>query len=337
MVKNKNFWLGIFLVAAFAIISTYLASFPFFKNLAISPLIVGIILGMIFGNTFRKYTPSEWSSGIMFSAKKILRLAIILYGFRITFQQISAVGLQGLVADIFMLISTFLIGAFVGIRFLKMDEQSAFLASSGASICGAAAVLATEPVVKADTHKTAIAVATVVVFGTISMFLYPIVYRTGILNMLPHTMGIYIGATVHEVAQVVGAGTAISQETADVGVIVKMTRVMLLVPLLLVLSFYITSKEKNTSTSILKQIHVPWFAVGFIVVSAFNSLHLLSKPIVDNIVFADTFLLTMAMTALGMETNIEKFKKAGGKSFVLALIMFIWLAVAGFIFTKLFC
>lgn len=82
---------------------------------------------------------------------------------------------------------------------------------------------------------------------------------------------------------------------------------------------------------------MPWFAVGFIAISAFNSLQLLSDPIVEYIKSADTFLLTMAMTALGMETNIEKFKKAGGKSFVLALIMFVWLAVAGFIFTKLFC
>lgn len=334
-VPHKNFWFGLFLVLLFASLATYLATFPFFKNLAISPLIVGILLGMIFGNTFRQQLPHEWSAGIIFSAKKILRLAIIFYGFRITFQQISAVGIPGLVSDLFMLTTTFLLGSFVGIKFFKMDEPSAFLCASGASVCGAAAVLATEPVVKADMHKTAIALTTVVFFGTISMFLFPLLYKSGILNMDYNAFGIYIGASVHEVAQVVGAGNAISQEAADTGVIVKMTRVMLLVPLLLVLSFYISSKNKIASESLLKKIKVPWFAVGFILVSAFNSLEIIPKSTVQQINMADTFLLTMAMTALGMETNFNKFRTSGGKPFLLAFIMFLWLVIGGCFFSKL--
>jgi uncharacterized integral membrane protein (TIGR00698 family) len=115
-------------------------------------------------------------------------------------------------------------------------------------MCGAAAVLATEPVVKAESHKTSVSVATVVVFGTIAMFLYPILYKAGLFGFDAKQMGIYIGASVHEVAHVVGAGNAISPETADVGIIVKMARVMLLVPLLMVLSYFI-SKQSATSTT----------------------------------------------------------------------------------------
>jgi uncharacterized integral membrane protein (TIGR00698 family) len=336
LLKYKNTLLGIGLVLAFSWFSVKLAALPVLADHAISPLIVGILLGMIFGNTVRSFMPREWSSGIVFCAKIVLRLAIIFYGFRITFQQIAGAGMQGLFADLFMLTSTFLIGIFFGKKILKMDEETAFMAAAGASVCGAAAVLATEPVVKADNHKTAVAVATVVVFGTISMFLYPIIYRAGMVHLSANSMGVYIGSTVHEVAQVVGSGTAISQETADIGVIVKMTRVMMLVPLLLILSFYISSKGKKTGEKRGK-ITVPWFALGFIAVAGFNSLHLFSEGAVKDLVVIDTFLLTMAMTALGMETNLEKIRKAGGKAFVLAFVMFVWLVVGGYAFSKMIC
>lgn len=335
LLKDRNTYYGIAVVLLFSLLATWLASFSWMKEMAISPLTIGILVGIIFGNTLRHYMPVNWTPGIVFSAKVILRLAIVFYGFRITFQQIASVGMQGLTADLFMLTTTFVIGVLFGKKVLKMDEETSILAASGASVCGAAAVLATEPVLKADSNKTAIAVATVVVFGTISMFLYPIIYKTGVLKMSTNSMGIYIGSTVHEVAQVVGSGTAISQLTADTGVIVKMTRVMMLVPLLLILSYYISGKTKNNTESRLKNITVPWFAVLFIGVAAFNSLNLVKPEAVSNIVSVDTFLLTMAMCALGMETNLEKIRHSGGKPFVLAFVMFVWLVVGGYGFSKL--
>jgi uncharacterized integral membrane protein (TIGR00698 family) len=336
--KYKDTLLGIGLVLLFSLVSVRIAGIKFLADRAISPLIVGILLGMLFGNTLRAFMPKGWSAGIVFCAKVVLRLAIIFYGFRITFQQIAGVGMQGLFADLFMLTTTFLIGAFFGKKVLRMDEETAFMAASGASVCGAAAVLATEPVVKADTSKTAVAVATVVVFGTISMFLYPVIYRAGMVHLSANSMGVYIGSTVHEVAQVVGSGTAISQETADTGVIVKMTRVMMLVPLLLVLSYYISSKsKKRTGVSSGGRITIPWFALGFIGMAVVNSFHIFSRPVTDDLVIIDTFLLTMAMTALGMETNLEKVRKAGGKAFVLAFVMFVWLVLGGYAFSKLIC
>jgi uncharacterized integral membrane protein (TIGR00698 family) len=329
--KNTAFYKGFFLVVLFAAIATYIAEWHVLKSIGISPLIVGIVLGMVFGNTLRSKLPTDWSPGIIYNTKIILRAAIIFYGFRITFQQIAAVGIEGLLADLIMLSTTFLLGSIVGIRWLKMDKETTFMCSSGAAICGAAAVLATEPVVKAESHKTSVSVATVVVFGTIAMFLYPILYKAGLFGFDAKQMGIYIGASVHEVAHVVGAGNAISPETADVGIIVKMARVMLLVPLLMVLSYFI-SKHSATSTT-KTSIKIPWFAVGFIAVAAFNSFDFLPKDVVHTINVADTFLLTMAMTALGMETTVAKFKAVGGKPFLLAFILFVWLIGAGWLTT----
>ncbi|MDQ3192473.1 MAG: YeiH family protein [Bacteroidota bacterium] len=333
MLKNINHGAvkGVLFIALISVLASWIASFPFFLNLGISPLIIGILIGIIVGNLFRASIPVNWSPGIIFSAKKILRLAIILYGFKITFQQIAQVGLTGLTADIIMVASTFLIGSYVGIRFLNMDKETAFLTSSGASICGAAAVLATEPVVKAETHKVAIAVATVVLFGTSAMFLYPILYKSGIIQMDFKLFGIYVGATVHEVAHVIGAGNAISPVSSDTAVIVKMTRVMLLVPLLIFLSIYLSRKNGEVFKS--KNIHIPWFAVGFVLVAGFNSFDLLPSSIVSTITSVDNFLLTMAMTALGVETNIKKMKSTGGKPVILGLILFVWLMVGGYFIT----
>lgn len=102
------------------------------------------------------------------------------------------------------------------------------LTSTGSAICGAAAVLGAEPVVKSEPHKTAVAVSTVVIFGTLSMFIYPALYRAGILDLTPEQMGLYTGSTLHEVAHVVGAGNAMGKEISDTAIIVKMIRVMML-------------------------------------------------------------------------------------------------------------
>lgn len=323
---------GISLVAVIAAIALLLSNLPAVKSLAISPLVIGIILGIVVANTLRHKIPITWLPGILFSAKTLLRIAIVFYGFRITFQQITSVGLEGLALSIIMLSSTMVIGIVVGIKLLKIDKHTAILIASGSAVCGAAAVLATEDVLKSKPHKTAIAIGTVVLFGTISMFLFPIMFKTDLLKMDFTQFGLYVGSSVHEVAQVVAAGGAIDSVSSDTAVIVKMTRVMLIAPMLLILGLFLM-KTKSTNTQVKTQFIVPWFAVLFIVVAGFNSLNLLPNNIVSNINNIDTFLLTMAMTALGLETHLAQFKQAGLKPVLLALVLFIWLVVGGYIMT----
>jgi uncharacterized integral membrane protein (TIGR00698 family) len=319
-------------VAFFAIIATFIAQIPHIKALAISPLVIGIVLGIVFANTLRSRIPQSWLSGVLFSAKTLLRIAIVFYGFRITFQQIASVGAEGLVVSTVMLSTTMLLGILVGIKFLKLDRDTAILVASGSAVCGAAAVLATEEVLKSEPHKTAIAVGTVVLFGTISMFVYPILFRSGVLDMDFTQFGLFVGSSVHEVAQVVAAGGAIDSVSSDTAIIVKMIRVMMIAPMLLILGLFL-SRLGNHSSKGAKKLVVPWFAILFIVVAGFNSLHLLPINLVTTINHIDTFMLTMAMTALGMETHLAKFKQAGLKPVLLALILFAWLISAGYFLT----
>jgi len=327
---------GILFVALFATSATYLAHFPLFHDLAISPLIIGIVLGMIYANTLRQQLPAAWTPGIIFSTKTLLRSAIVFYGFRLTFQSIADVGMAGAVVSVVIVTVTFVLGYVVGTRLLGLDRDVTILTSAGSSICGAAAVLATEPVLDAAPHKSAIAVSTVVVFGTLSMFLYPYLYRAGFLDLSVRGMGIYIGGTIHEVAHVVGAGNAISEAVARNAVIVKMIRVMMIAPFLIVLGIWLnrTRTRDENAASGTRRLSIPWFAVGFIAVAGFNSLHWLPEQAVSTINHLDTFALTMAMTALGMETGIEKFKGVGLKPIYLATILFLWLVFGGYALTQ---
>ncbi|EDM23613.1 YeiH family protein [Caminibacter mediatlanticus] len=322
---------GILFIALFALAANQIANIKFIKSLRLSPLIIGILIGMIYANTLRNHLPKEWVPGIIFSTKQLLRFAIILYGFRITFQNIAAVGIAGIIASTLMVTLTFIIGYIVGTKVLKLDRDTTILTSAGSSICGAAAVLATEPVVKAEAYKSAIAVATVVLFGSIAMFLYPFLYKAGFIHLSPKSEGIYIGSTIHEVAHVVAAASAISPDVAKDAVIVKMIRVMIIAPFLIILGIFLAMKSNSKTKT---KVTIPWFAVLFILVAGFNSFNLLSENIVQTINTIDTFLLTMAMTALGMETNINKFKGVGMKPIYLAGILFIWLLFGGYFITK---
>lgn len=347
---------GILFVAIFAAAATMISDVGFIKHLGISPLVVGIVLGIFYANTLHNKFPSAWESGITFSGKKILRFAIVFYGFRITFQQIAEVGIQGFMVSLLVLSSTMIIGIWLGTKVFKMDRDTSILTASGASVCGAAAVLATEPVLKAEEYKTAVAVSMVVLFGTISMFLYPVLYATiiepatGFLHMSPSTFGMYVGGTIHEVAQVVAVPASVpgaDEIMANTAVIVKMTRVIMIAPMLIVLGLVLSSMAKKLGGEGSKiKLVIPWFAVYFIGVAGINSLihnytlaatvdvGTIINGVIDNINIIDTFLLTMAMTALGMGTRFAKFKGLGLAPLYTAGSMFVWLVVGGFIITQ---
>ena len=327
---------GVLFMALFACAAFFIGEAQFLKAISFSPLIIGIILGMIYANSLRNHLPETWTPGIQYCSKRVLRLGIILYGFRLTFQQVVEVGLPGITVDCIIVAVTILGGVRVG-KWLKMDRDIALLTSIGSGICGAAAVLGAEATLRTKPYKTAVAVATVVIFGTLSMFLYPIGYQTGIIDLTPEQMGIFSGSTLHEVAHAVGAGEAIGGVTASTSIIVKMIRVMLLVPVLLILGWWAAAKMRKSPAAAEGEkgkVAVPWFAFGFLLVIGFNSLNLLPEIVVGWINQFDTFLLTMAMAALGAETSFDKFKKAGVKPFLLAAILYVWLLVGGYIMAK---
>lgn len=330
---------GLALSAALAGAGMALGRIEWLAAHGLSALTLAIVLGMLVGNTVYPRFAAASGPGVTVSKQNLLRLGIILYGLRLTVQDIGHVGLAGVVVDALVLGSTFLLACWVGTRWLGLDRQSAMMIGAGSAICGAAAVMAAEPVVKARAEQVTVAVATVVVFGTLSIFLYPVLFdlnqHWGVIGGGARGFGLYAGSTIHEVAQVVAAARSISPEAADTAVIAKMVRVMMLAPFLLLLSGWLArDAERPAGPRALgkgakAKITVPWFAFGFVAVVLLNSLQWLPASATAAATGIDTGLLAMAMAALGLSTHFSAIRKAGAKPLLLALILFAWLLAGG--------
>ncbi|MGO2012504.1 YeiH family protein [Pseudoalteromonas sp.] len=332
--RDSRWWLGMLLVIFLAGISVALSKLQVMQNAQFSSLTVGIVLGIIVGNSVFSRIATHTDVGVDYAKSILLKAGVVLFGFRITFTQVAGVGWQGLLTDIVILVGTFLLAIQLGKRVFKFDEQTTILIGAGSSICGAAAVMATEPVIKAQAHKVSVAVATVVVFGTLSMFAYPAMFEY--MGLSEHAYGIFVGSTIHEVAQVVAAGTAVSANAADTAVIEKMLRVMMLAPFLVGLSFWQSKKhakvDNNASLSEHKtDITIPWFAVLFIVASGFHSLSIVPQAATSATVWFDNILLTVAMVALGLRTHVSAIRQAGIKPLLLACCLFLFLSLGGYV------
>jgi uncharacterized integral membrane protein (TIGR00698 family) len=219
-------------------------------------------------------------------------------------------------------------------KLMKLDRDTALLTAAGSAICGAAAVLAFESTLQSKPHQSAMAVGSVVLFGTLSMFLYPLAMHAGWLHLDTLGAGLFFGGTIHEVAQVVGAASNVSPEATHIATIVKMTRVMLLVPVLLALGLWLNrSRAAAGAGGKGGKLAVPWFALGFLALVIVNSLHILPETATSTLNMLDTFALTMAMTALGMETRFAQIRQAGPRALATGAILYVWLIGGGLAIT----
>jgi uncharacterized integral membrane protein (TIGR00698 family) len=265
--------------------------------------------------------------GIKLSQQKLLRLGIILYGIRLTAQDLLRLGPRALALDVTVIASILLGGYWIGTRLLRLDSETTLLISCGSGICGAAAVLAADRVIESESHKTSVAVATVVVFGTAAMFLYPLLYP--LTGFSERQFGIYAGATVHEVAHVVAVGRAVGQVAGDTAVLTKMLRVLLLAPALLVVG-----RVRRGGSA--RPIVFPWFVLGFLAVIVAQSFYRPAAPVRAALIEIDTVLLASAMFALGLGTRWEQMKKAGTRPLLLAALLFALLVGGGYALTAAF-
>ena len=308
-----------------------------------------LLTGMLLRRSLGDGSVAKLNPGVKFAKARLLRLGIVLYGAKLTLQQILAIGLAGLLADVFTVVSTLVIGIRVGVDVLGLDRPVATLISSGAAICGCSAVVATQPVVDGESHEVAAAVGTVVVFGTVAMFLYPTLHAlVPFLAADPRLMGIFTGATVHEIAGVVAAGNAMGSEVATTAIVTKLVRVALLAPTLLVLSTFFPSLRTRSTDSKARgvaggepadtkppRVPFPTFVLGFVGVTLLNSVVPFDKAIVKRATQASAFALAMAMAALGLDADVGKVKKLGPKPMILALLLWAHLLISGSVVARL--
>ncbi|SDS95807.1 conserved hypothetical integral membrane protein [Halopseudomonas litoralis] len=322
-------WKGLGICALLTAAGFLLVHLPGINNSGISPLVISLVLGLVAGNLSLPVPTHTVAPGLGFATRWLLRTGIVIFGLSVTLQQIFALGFQVVILDTLVISTVLLVGYQLGTRWLKLDPETALLTSAGSAICGAAAILATETTIRAKPAATAMAVATVVLFGSLAMILYPLLYP--LLGWDPQLYGVFIGATVHEVAQVVAAGDAIGTAALTNAVIVKLVRVMLLIPFLLIagqwwLKRHAVDEDDGAEP---RRLTIPWFAFGFLGMVVFNSVFALPHTLHAAIVLCGQIALTMAMAALGYETRIEKLRPLRLKPLLLALILFVLLVIGG--------
>lgn len=327
--ERKGLLAGAAVCLAASLFAVGVVQLPWNHKLQLSALTLAILAGMAVGNLAPSEGLKRLQPGLRFSQQTLLRLGIILYGVRLTVHDLTNLGPRALLLDLTVIGSVLLLGYWIGTRVLRLDRDTALLVSAGSGICGAAAVLATDRVIESEPHKVSVAVATVVVFGTLAMFLYPVLYAHS--GFTDRQFGIYTGATVHEVAQALAAGRAVSQTASDTAVITKMLRVLLLAPVLLVIS----RVRRNTGAAATRQISHPWFVFWFGAVIVAQSFIQLPAALRAHLIDLDTVLLSCAMFALGVATRWHQLKAAGTKPLLLASIIFAGLVSGGWMMTRL--
>ncbi|WP_199616695.1 YeiH family protein [Paenibacillus alkalitolerans] len=297
----------------------------------IGPLVIAIILGIAWRALFG--VPSQAFDGVAAANQKMLRLGIVLLGMRLNLGDIAAAGPKVLaLAGLNIVFAVFAVYALA--RLLRVDKKLGMLTACGTAICGAAAVAAISPQIKANANETAISAATVAVLGTLFTIMYTLTYR--FLGFTPYGYGVFSGATLHEIAHVVAAAAPGGKAAVDIAVVVKLTRVALLVPVALGIEFwrrrsFRTEHSGTAGTESRSSIPFPWFIVGFLAMSALNTAGVITPAVANQVVSAAYFLMAIGMVGLGLNVDMRVFFRAGMKAFAAGLAGSVLLSAFGYV------
>jgi uncharacterized integral membrane protein (TIGR00698 family) len=294
-----------------------------------SPMVISIVLGMLLQNTVG--APAAAGEGLRFCVRHVLRFAVILLGFQLTAAEIIAIGPLALLVVAASLLTTFVFTLSIA-RLMGVDAKLAELIAAGTSVCGASAIVAANAVTRARDEDVAYAIACVTVLGTASVLIYPLL--SPLLDLTPAEYGLWAGASIHEVGQVVAAAFQGDTPAGEIGTLAKLSRVMMLAPLLLALGWMSRRKARSTGKEAAGAT-APWFIAGFIAVVAVNSVIHVPAEAKAWIAVATTFLLSVALAAMGLETSMGKLKAKGLRPLGLAVLSWAFIAIASLLLLKL--
>lgn len=288
------------------------------------PLVGGPVFGILIGIIIAFFKrPARYDAGIGFTAKKLLQTAIILLGFEMNLFHVLKVGNQSL-SIMFFTISAALITAWVFGRYVKLPPNTSILIGVGTAICGGSAIAATAPIIKASDKDVAYSISTIFLFNIAAVFIFPALGH--LLGMSDAGFGMWAGTAINDTSSVVAAGYSYSHEAGNFATIVKLTRTLMIVPISLALAVWVSHQQKNTADSVSVAKIFPWFILGFLATCIINTTGFIPAPICQALALAGKFLIVMAMTAIGLKTNLASLLANGLKPIGLGLIC--WIIVA---------
>lgn len=319
--KNKQkaigFAKGLLLTLFLAVLAGQMATLPFFSILGI--MILSILLGGMWGNTLS--VPADAQSGIQFSSKVLLRAGIVLLGFRLNLQEIISAGSSIMIIDVVVIVFTMSFTLLLG-KALRINKKLSVLLAAGTAICGAAAIIAIAPIIKSKKEQTAVAVSCIAVLGTIGAILY--IFLFPLLPISEQEYGVLTGATLHELAHVVAADVPGGDVSSDSAILVKLGRVLLLIPVAFIISFVYSRKNSGKGLNVEKP-PTPWFIFGFLLTSLINTIISIPGSISSFLLGLSTYLLALGMAGLGLNIKWRDFMKVGFKPVAVAITGFVGL------------
>ncbi|MER9337727.1 YeiH family protein [Mesorhizobium sp. M0293] len=291
-----------------------------------SPMILAVVAGMIYSNVLG--TPVHAKAGIAFSQRRLLRFAIVLLGFQLTLGQVVSIGAGGVGIVAATLGATFVFTITLG-RLIGVDAKLAQLIAAGTSICGASAIVATNIVTDARDEDVTYAVASITLFGTVAMLGFPLM--APMLGLDQHAFGLWAGASIHEVAQVIGAGFQNGTQSGEIATVAKLTRVAMLAPMVIALGLMARRKSSGQAAA---RPPMPWFVAAFIAVVALNSLVTVPAEVKSAMALATTIMLTMGLAAMGLQADISQLRSRGMRPLALAFSAFLFIGCFSLLLVK---
>lgn len=294
--------------------------------------VFGILLGLLIAFIPRK---ESFASGIQFTSKKILQYAVVLLGFSMNLYQIFAVGKQSLLIILATITTALVVSYFISKK-MNIPSNVSILVGVGSSICGGSAIAATAPVIDAEDEEVAQSISVIFLYNIIAAILFPIFGQ--LLGQNDIGFGMWAGTAINDTSSVVAAGQTWSlAHGSDVALhyatIVKLTRTLAIIPITLALSFY--RSKKNIDTNVKMRETFPWFVLFFLLAAIISTVFEINEVIVSNLTILSKFMITMAMSAIGLNTNLVKLVKSGAKPLLLGFCCWISIMLVSLAMQKL--
>ena len=322
---------GLVLCAGLATLGFWLAEWPWVKDrLHVSALLLVILLGMAWKSLLPE--PPAMLPGIRMAQRPILRWAVAGLGFRLSVHELWTIGGPALVVVVVSTAATLAFGWWVARR-LGVPEKLGLLLGVGSAICGASAVVAADTVVQGERRDAAVALGVITLLGTVGILLYPLLAHT--LAIPEFVYGVWTGASLHEMAQVVAAGFAVSDEAARVATVVKLARISLLAPVVLALGWSLRHRHREAGA--VKVAPVPWFLVLFVAFAVINTLGIIPAAWLAAIRRADLWLLCVGMAGVGLQTGFSDLRSAGARPIAAGVLQWMFLAALAYLLAIWLC
>ncbi len=322
---------GLLLTAALATLGFRLAEWPWVKDtLHVSALLLVILLGMAWKSLLPE--PPAVLPGIRMAQRPILRWAVAGLGFRLSIAELWRIGGPALAVVVVATTAALLFGWWVARR-LGVPEKLGLLLGVGGAICGASAVVAADTVVQGERRDAAVALGVITLLGTVGIVLYPLLAHA--LHIPEFVYGVWDGASLHEMAQVVAAGFGVSEEAARVATVVKLARIALLAPVVLCLGWSL--RHRHLAAGRARVAPVPWFLVLFVAFAGINSTGLVPAPWLDIVRRGDLWLLCVGMAGVGLQTGFSDLRSAGTRPILAGAVQWLFLATLSYLLARWLC